>query len=447
MVIKKKTFAASLMLGSMVTSSYAITDELIHTWNINNISGTQNHPTPFTIPEGRTLTRLVVNPLDGGQWGFTIYSDGTYPTFNPANDRTQFNVPSGSPMDITNNVHPFSPATHVNQLDGTLTLQYYNKHSTTSVLSLQVFAELMATIDRVSLQQAFEVQDLTPKLTNVTLNGAHHRLLMDTAPGEGGWNVWTTGDYADYNDIDSTQSIGEVGFSKSLYEDTLRLGLGLGYNNADQDAAFGGGSKIDGEFLALEGNYRIPDSSLIFSSLLYYGNFDAETSRGYLLGGAPSIGETDIESLAFRLRLDWKDAWTVGKVSVTPRISYTYIDTVADAYTETGGVSPASFAKQRSKDHEFRLGTDFDVALNATTRLRTVLEAVYRENDDDSLRGTSGGSAFNFANEDLNDFWGRLGFEVVHELADSTNLHASVFGSTEGDDPTFSASIGINVAF
>ena len=305
----------------------------------------------------------------------------------------------------------------------------------------------LTPVDLISLQQAFRVQDLTPKLTNVTLNGAHHRLLMDATPGKGGWHMWATGDYGKFNEISSDQSISELGVSKSLYDDTLRLGLGSGYTWSDQDAAFGGGSNIDGNFLVLEGNYRIPATKMIFSTLFYYGSFDAETSRGYLLGGAKSLGKTDIESLAMRLRLDWKDAFTLGKFSATPRISYAYIDTAADAFSETGGATPASFAKQSSKDHEARLGVDFDYELSQKTQLRTIVETVYRENDDGSLRGTAGAANFNLDNKNLNAAWGRLGFEVLHQLNDTTNVNTSVFGSTEGDDPTFSASLGLNVSF
>lgn len=302
-------------------------------------------------------------------------------------------------------------------------------------------------VDLISLQQAFRVQDLIPQLTNVTLNGAHHRLLMDSAPGKDGWHMWATGDYANFNEINATQSVSELGFSKSLYEDSIRLGLGLGYTVADQDAPFGGGSKIDGDFLVFDGNYRIPNSKFIFSSLFYYGSFEAETSRGYLLGGAKSIGETDVESMAARLRVDWKDAYKCMDVSITPRLSYTYADTSADAYAETGGATPANFAEQNSKDHEFRLGADLDYALTEKTQLRTMIEVVYRATDGDNLIGNAGATAFNLENEDLNDTWGRLGFELLHQFNDSINAHVSVFGSTEGQDATLSTAIGVNLSF
>ena len=269
---------------------------------------------------------------------------------------------------------------------------------------------------------------------------------MDSGLDEDGWHSWVTGDLARFDEVDSNQTLGEVGASRGFFNDTLRFGMGVGVTTVDQDTIFGGGSKIDGEFGLAEVNYRLPHD-IILSSLLYYGSYDMETSRGYALGGANSRGETEIETLALRLRVDWKDAYKNDKFSITPRIAYTLIDTSADAYTETGGATPATFAKEDALDHEVRLGFDFDYALNEKTQLRAILEAVHRANDNNNLTGTSGGIGFNIAAQTSNDTWGRLGFDVIHELTENTNVTGAIFTSTEGYDPTVSGSIGLNMSF
>jgi len=310
----------------------------------------------------------------------------------------------------------------------------------------KTFGFVANAIDHASLSTSATVFSSTPLIASTTMNGSHHRILMDSGLDEDGWHSWITGDFARFDETDSDQTLGEVGASRGFFNDTLRFGMGVGFTTLNQDTIFSGGSKIDGEFGLAEVNYRLPHN-VILSSLLYYGQFDAETSRGYAGGGAKSRGETDIESLALRLRVDWKDAYKSDKFSITPRLAYTLIDSSADAYTETGGATPATYAKQDAQDHEVRLGFDIDYALSEKTQLRTILEAVHRENDNNNLTGTSGGIGFNIDAQTSNNTWGRLGFDVIHALNEKTNLTAAIFTSTEGYDPTFSGSIGLNMSF
>ena len=330
------------------------------------------------------------------------------------------------------------------------TLAWTSGAGGTNTISYTTFVErikkILNAIDYASLATSAETFGTTPLLAMTTINGSHHRILMDSGLDEDGWHSWITGDLARFDEIDSDQILGEIGASRSFFNDTVRFGMGLGVTTLDQDTRFGGGSKIDGQFGLAEVNYRLPHNFIV-SSLLYYGRYDLETSRGYALGGAISRGETDAESLALRLRVDWKDAYKNDKFSITPRLAYTLIDSSADAYTETGGATPATFAKQNAQDHEVRLGFDIDYALSEKTKLRTILEAVHRTNDDNNLTGTSGGIAFNIAPQTSNNTWGRLGFDVIHQLNETTNLTTAVFTSTEGYDPTFSGSIGLNMSF
>ena len=305
---------------------------------------------------------------------------------------------------------------------------------------------ILPPIDMASLNESFDVNAVTPKLATTTINGAHHRLLIDSALDEDGWHAWATNDLAHFDEFNASQTVSEVGVSRGLQDDRLRLGLGVGYTSSDQDAIFGGGNEIDGKFFVAEANYRFTEK-IIISPLLYYGEYDVDTVRGYAAGGPPSIGETDAVSYAVRFRVDWKDAFSTEKLSITPRVAYTFIESKADAYTEVGGAAPATFTNQHTRDHEVRAGVDIDCELTDKTELRMILESVTRSDSAGGLEGTSGGVAFNLNQQDQTKTWGRAGGELVHRLNDTASIHASVFGSTEGLDATVSGAVGLHVKF
>ncbi len=309
-----------------------------------------------------------------------------------------------------------------------------------------LYFSIIPALNVADLNQAFRVHHLIPRLASLTINGAHHRLLVDSPVGENGWHTWVTGDYADIDDVDSTQYTGEIGASRDIFEN-FRLGLGIGSTDVEQDTAFGGNSDIEGEFAVLEANYITPWDGLVLSALVYYGDYDVKTTRGYSSDPGFSRGSTDATNTAFRLRADWKDLTSLGEWSVTPRLAYTLIHAEADGFTETGGLTPATFGSQDSVDHEIRLGVDFDYEINDKAAVRLMTEAVYRESDVDTLYGTAVMTPFALANEDFDDLWVRAGAELVYEVCDSAAIHASVFGSTEGYDGTVGGSIGLQVGF
>ena len=418
---------------------------------------------PFSPSTGFGGTKLYRDKRDGNS-GLQFYNgnasgtglvDGTSLDLTGGNfdalgfvgDEFYFSL-SGNEFSFAGAVMTFSGTTlaalNADEFDGTLA--WTADDGPNDTISFTTLVKILNAIDYASLATSAENFRLPPLLAMTTINGSHHRILMDSGLDEDGWHSWVTGDLARFDDLDADQTLGEIGASRGFFNDTVRFGMGVGVTSLDQDTRFGGGSKIDGQFGLAEVNYRLPHN-FILSSLVYYGRYDLETSRGYALGGAISRGETDAESLALRLRVDWKDAYKNDKFSITPRLAYTLIDSSADAYTETGGATPATFAKQNAQDHEVRLGFDIDYALSEKTKLRTILEAVHRTNDDNNLTGTSGGIAFNIAPQTSNNTWGRLGFDVIHQLNETTNLTTAVFTSTEGYDPTFSGSIGLNMSF
>ena len=301
-----------------------------------------------------------------------------------------------------------------------------------------------------SLLTGFTSQTLARQLPGNTINGAHHRLLIDTPVGATGWHTWATGDFSSHDALDADQAIGEIGASRNIGSENLRVGLGLGYSSLDQDMVYGGESDVSGQFFVAEVNYKLVDSPLVLSALAYYGDWDADVTRGYLNTGLEdnSKGNTDIRSLAFRLRADWQDLYTNGQWSVTPRISYTGTDTKGDSYTETGGGFPVTFDGQDNFEHEIRVGADIDYKWNEKTEVRTILEVVKRFEDDSNLSGTIiGVGGFSYPTTQLDSTWGRLGVEVSHQLKEGHLIRTSLFGATEGGDPTILGSVSYNWSF
>lgn len=301
-----------------------------------------------------------------------------------------------------------------------------------------------------SLFGGFSAQSVARQLAYTTLNGSHHRVLMDTPLDKDGYTTWATGDFARYSELDATQKLGEIGASTNFGLNDLRFGLGVGAGRIDQDLPFSGSSDFTGEFLVGEIDYQIPDTTVILSALAYYGAWEADTTRGYLNAGVldSSRGETDIDSFALRLRADWKDAFTFGEVRISPRIAYTFTSTNGDAYTETGGGFPVAFDSQRDREHELRAGADFDFAIDERTTFRAGLELVKRFEDESNLSGTIVGlNTFSFPSQDLNSFWGRASAEITHIIGDNQLISASVTGATDGADPNFTGALSYSIQF
>ncbi len=286
--------------------------------------------------------------------------------------------------------------------------------------------------------------------SNLTINGAHHRLLMDNSVGENGWHTWATGDFGNHGELNYDIQSGELGASRNIGDENVRFGVGFGRTLIDQDLPFSGEASIDGNYILAEANYRIPDTSLIFSGLLYAGDFDANVRRGYLNAGLSdsSRGFTLGKSRSFRLRADWKNAARLGALSITPRVGWTYLDTKVDGYTETGGGFPVRFDAQTQKAHELRLGLDLDMDLNERADLRFIAEAVQRFDQETNVSGSIVGiTPFSFRNEDLSSLWGRIGVEFSYEVFEDQVLRGAIFGSTEGSDPSISGAINYNIGF
>lgn len=147
---------------------------------------------------------------------------------------------------------------------------------------------------------------------------------------------------------------------------------------------------------------------------------------------------------------DKHDIAQIGNFSLSPYLSYSYLKTNVDAYTEIGGGFPVAYDDQKLHIHEWRLGATAKTALSTDTDLRFNAEVVSARNKTDAVNGRllgAGGFAFNFASTSETEAWGRLGVEVDHRFSRSSVLSASVYGANEGNDATASGSISWKTTF
>ncbi len=292
-------------------------------------------------------------------------------------------------------------------------------------------------------------------LNALTLNGAHHRTLMDIAmtDSNSGYCGWASGDIGILNRTDNAHgwmTLGEVGACHDFKTQNLRAGLGIGHSQASQDQVYGGKSKINGEYVLGELDWAIPlstsDSSLVASALGMIGRWDADLRRGYSFGAVQSNGNTDLDAWSLRARLDWRDAFKLSSISFTPIVQYTTTQTDVDGYQESGGTAPARFDSQSHTAKESRVGLTGAHPMSEATTVRGHVEWVHRFDDQGA---TVSGNAnvlqvvalpFSFEGNEIRQDWGRVGAEVEHQLSKSSVILVSGNVASKGQDAD--ASIG-----
>ena len=293
---------------------------------------------------------------------------------------------------------------------------------------------------------------MTTNLNQLPLEGAHHRPLMSYDRMGKQSQAWATGDFGTSSrQSDRHTTSGEIGVSQA-YGDFV-LGIAAGHASLNQDLLFGGNASISGNYLLAEADYRLADKESIASLVLLRGDYDATASRGYVLGGGvldASRGSTGLKTSSARLRLDGPAQQFTSSFSVTPFASYTFTRTTADAYTETGGSFPASFAAQEHNAQESRLGVTAKVVATPSTSVLFTAEWIHRFDDaGDGLSGTNLATSSAFAVGGIAPTvnQARFGFDVDHRLSADTLLNFSVHAAGIGPSSDVSAALSIRRAF
>jgi probable HAF family extracellular repeat protein len=301
-----------------------------------------------------------------------------------------------------------------------------------------------------SLNGPGSVLAMTTSLNSQPLEGAHHRPLMSYDNMGKQSQAWATGDFGTSSrQSDSHMTSGEIGVSGTFSD--FVLGVAAGHASLNQDLLFGGSAHVSGNYLLAEADYRLADKESIVSLVLVHGNYDADTSRGYVTGSGTdtSRGSTGLKTSSARLRFDGPAQKFISAVSATPFISYTATRTTADAYAETGGSFPASFGEQAHTAQEGRLGVTAKYAASPSTTLLFTAEWIHRFDDaGDGLTATNATlGTLTAAGIAPTADQARFGFDIDHKLSADTLLNFSVHAAGIGPSSDVSAALSIRRAF
>ena len=287
-------------------------------------------------------------------------------------------------------------------------------------------------------------------LNQIILGGSHHRPLMSYGGASDDQNCfWATGDIA-RSGKSVSGGLAEIGLCKDFADGALRAGIGIGTVQQTQNLHNGGSSKLTGNHLVGELNYKTP-SGLLLSTVGVFADWDADLRRSY--AGIPetgnSMGMTGIRSNSLRLRADWIDAWNIGKAGLTPYAAVTTSRTRTGGYTETGGSAPATFDGQKYSTTETRLGIASTFALIGSSTLRASLEAAHRLNGNGpTVSGqVPGRFAFSETVSSRNRSWMRAGLDLDMPLSRTVLLSVSLHAATRGDEQRLAGSASLRASF
>ncbi|MCM2395264.1 autotransporter domain-containing protein [Rhizobium sp. S95] len=263
-------------------------------------------------------------------------------------------------------------------------------------------------------------------------------------------SIWGTADTG-YDNSDASDGglvLGDFGFGYGIADGiTARISAGGTYTDQDLDA--GGDFQHKGWYVSPEVSANIA-GDIYLTVGGYYSRGKLDIKRGYLNGSAMdySYGDTDTETWAGKIRVDWLNAFTLGDSAFTPYAALSRANTKSDGYTETGGSFPAIY--DESEDHSTiaRVGIDLVHTLTDDIRLLGRAEADYRFEKETT--GTSGEiigiSSFDLEGQDVKQFWVRAGIGAEFDVGGGT-ASLMVNATTEGDDPNVWLRSGWKVNF
>ena len=292
---------------------------------------------------------------------------------------------------------------------------------------------------------------MTLNLSNLPLEGAHHRPLMSYDGMGKQSQFWATGDFgASSRQTDRRTSYGEVGASQA-YGETV-VGVAVGTALQTQDLLFGGDAKVTGQTFLAEVDTRLADKESILSLLVMRGEWDARTARGYVTGGGNDIsrGQTDIATTTVRVRYDGPTQKFISSMTAAPFASFALTRVRTDAFNESGGSFPANFDAHTHTAKESRLGLLTKFVAGPNTTLRLTAEWIHRfDNEGDALSGvnqTTAG-AFSVAGLAPTKDQARFGFDVDHKLSANTLLSFSVHAAGYGQAHDVAGSLSLRRGF
>ena len=302
-----------------------------------------------------------------------------------------------------------------------------------------------------SLNGPGSLSAMSINLSNLPLEGAHHRPLMSYDGMGKQRQFWATGDFgASSRQTDRRTSFGEVGASQA-YGETV-VGVAVGTALQTQDLLFGGDAKITGQTFMAEIDTRLADKESILSLLVLRGEWDAQTARGYVTGGGNDIsrGQTDMDTTTVRVRYDGPTQKFTGNFTAAPYASFALTRVNTDGFAESGGSFPATFDAHSHTAKESRLGLLTKFTAGPATTIRVTAEWIHRFDDaGDALSGvnqtTSG--AFSVAGLAPTKDQARFGLDVDHKLSADTMLSLSIHAAGYGQAHDVAGSLSLRRGF
>ena len=309
----------------------------------------------------------------------------------------------------------------------------------------------LAAFNQSVINTGSSVTMVGANMPDLTMEGAHHRTLLDSGLGRtngNGMGAWATADAAHFNANKSDLQLAEAGVFKDIGAARIGLGVGQAWNRQGMD--LGGGATYNGQYLIAETDYMFTPH--IEGSITgYYGSFATNVNRNYQNGAtiATSSGNTRTTSGSLRVRLDWLDMAKVGRFTLSPYAAYTWSQANVGAYTESGGGFPVSYNASTTNNNAVRVGTGAKTPINGSTDLVINTEAVHSM--ESSTSGTSGQiiglGGFAVPGQNIRQNWIRMMVDIDHRLTDKSLISVGVNAGTTGGDPSYGGTVSYHASF